>query len=572
MTTEASVNRSFPIGLVLHDNYRIERLLGQGGMASVFEVTHLRLPRRFALKVLTSDSAKSNEFILRFRREAEILASLDHPNLVNVVDWNMTPCEQPYLVMELLSGEDLSAHLRNNGALPPQVALCIFTQIAAAIELVHQFGITHRDLKPANIFLCKNGSTPYYVKVLDFGIAKSTQHAAELLTDQLSVMGTPAYMAPEQARGNIEGIDHRSDQFSLGLILYEMLCGRPAFHRPGEPVMSTLCRVLTDDPEPLANEAINHVVMRALQKNPDDRYSTLSEMVSAVTNSIQSLTGINTSPNLTTRHSDSDVARFHPSTDKRPDPSLPTDTANLSSGHSNAAGLVPPVAISPRDPSAATIALKSTWARFMRAPSAGSVAVLLGLLALGQALRLMIQRSGTVSRAASSLPPTVWMGVQTSAGKTNEANANQKSTALASLVAPKPAVGIAVSNVVPPVKSTVFRRTPASSVRVGSGAGKGTTTLGSALAPFEIQLQGMPQEGIGARFVRDCLRNAVDSDWKSYVGLQIELRRDSSNRLATTSGLNLMHSVSFNYCLRDLDNHSAFTPYLVRLTIRQTNN
>lgn len=274
----------FQIGHILHDTYRIERLIGQGGMAWVFEVAHVRLPRRFALKVITAPAAKSSEFMLRFRREAEILASLDHPNLVNVVDWNITPSGQPYLVMELLSGEDLAQFLQRSGTLPQRVALSIFAQAVAALEVAHSHGITHRDLKPANIFLCKNGLVPHYTKVLDFGIAKSAQHASALKTDHLVLMGTPAYMAPEQARGDVAGVDARADQFSLALVLYEMLCGKPAFYRRGDPAMTTLCRVMLEEPPPLSDPAMNQAVMRALRKQPEERYRSISEMVTAIMN------------------------------------------------------------------------------------------------------------------------------------------------------------------------------------------------------------------------------------------------------------------------------------------------
>jgi serine/threonine-protein kinase len=272
----------FAVGHVLHETYRIERLIGQGGMASVFEVSHVRLPKRFALKVITAPAAQSSEFMLRFRREAEILGALEHPNVVNVVDFNMTPAGQPYLVMELLTGEDLSALLQRAGALPPKVALSIFAQAVAALEVAHAHGITHRDLKPANIFLCSNGVVPYYTKVLDFGIAKSAQAKSSLVTDHLVLMGTPAYMAPEQARGNLAGVDARSDQFSLALVLYEMLAGKAAFYRPGEPAMNTICRIIVDDPPPLADPAMNAAVMRALRKQPEERYPSLSEMAAEV--------------------------------------------------------------------------------------------------------------------------------------------------------------------------------------------------------------------------------------------------------------------------------------------------
>lgn len=272
----------FQAGHILNDTYRVVRLLSQGGMGSLYEVDHLRLPRKFALKVMSGPSTGSSEYMMRFRREAEILASLDHPNVVQVMDWNVTAESKPYLVMELLSGEDLSQLLSRCGALPPKVALSIFAQAVAALEVAHSQGITHRDLKPANIFLCRDGVVPYFTKVLDFGIAKSVQHTGGLVSSHFVLMGTPAYMSPEQARGDLGGVDARSDQFSLALVLYEMLLGQPAFYRRREPAMLTICRVMQEDPPPLPDAGMNRAVMRALRKSPDERYPSLSEMLTAV--------------------------------------------------------------------------------------------------------------------------------------------------------------------------------------------------------------------------------------------------------------------------------------------------
>jgi serine/threonine protein kinase len=225
------------IGQIVSGNYRIERVLGQGGMATVFAASHVRLPRRVAIKVITEDlteSEESSEFLLRFRREAETLARLEHPNIVTVFDWNVTESGQPYLVMELLSGEDLSQLLRRVGALPKPMAVQIFAQISAALTVAHQAGVIHRDIKPSNVFLC-HGATNSFVKVLDFGIAKHLLQSASLATQGQALLGTPAYMSPEQARGQNEQIDERTDQFALALVLYEMLMGQPAFLSEGGP-------------------------------------------------------------------------------------------------------------------------------------------------------------------------------------------------------------------------------------------------------------------------------------------------------------------------------------------------
>jgi serine/threonine protein kinase len=272
-------------GSVLGETYRIERVLGRGGMATVFEASHVRLPRRFAIKVIKADAEEGQEFLVRFRREAETLAKLDHPNIVNVFDWNVTESGLPYLVMELLQGEDLSQLLRREGALPLPLAIHLFAQIAAALEVAHSHGIVHRDVKPSNVFLCESGPVDHFVKVLDFGIAKHVLSTASLLTQDRSLLGTPAYMSPEQARGDNLVIDERSDQFALALILYEMLAGKPAFYRQGEPVFATLFRVISEQPPPLPDPLLNQVISRALDKQPEARFPSLADFVAAVVNS-----------------------------------------------------------------------------------------------------------------------------------------------------------------------------------------------------------------------------------------------------------------------------------------------
>jgi serine/threonine protein kinase len=270
-------------------------------MATVFEASHVRLPRRVALKVITAEQCDSREFLLRFRREAETLAKLDHPNLVSVFDWNVTESGQPYLVMELLSGEDLSQLLRRVGALPPPMAIHLFAQIAAALEVAHSHGIVHRDIKPSNVFLCQTGPVADFAKVLDFGIAKQILEPCSLMTSDRSLIGTPAYMAPEQARGDNLLVDARTDQFALGLVLYEMLSGSPAFYRRDEPPMVTLFRVLSEDPPPLSDQAMYQVILRALSKDPAHRYPELADFVAAVVSCCQEPLGLPILPQKTVR-------------------------------------------------------------------------------------------------------------------------------------------------------------------------------------------------------------------------------------------------------------------------------
>lgn len=270
-----------PTGYVLNDTYRVERLLGHGGMAAVYVVSHTRLPRRFALKIIAASLSNQQALLDRFRREAEILASLNHPHVVNVVDWNVYEKQYPYLVMELLEGEDLAHYLHAHGPLTKTQALPIFLQIAEALQAAHAAAIVHRDLKPANIFITNNGPFPNYIRVLDFGIAKVLNSDAPTQTAASALMGTPAYMAPEQAMGHNHLVDARTDQFALAVILYEMLTGCSAFFRPGDSTLATLTRVVQEDPASIDDAVLWPALARAMSKEPSRRYPTLREFVEA---------------------------------------------------------------------------------------------------------------------------------------------------------------------------------------------------------------------------------------------------------------------------------------------------
>ncbi len=269
-------------GDVIDDTYQVERLLGSGGMAHVYVVKHQRMPRKFALKVLQIEAAVRGDFLKRFEREAEILATLRHAHIVDVIDCNKLPDGNPYLVMELLEGEDLSTFIARSGALSLPVALHIVSQIGEALEAAHRVGITHRDLKPSNIFLCKQGQQLNFVKVLDYGIAKLAVNDRAPMTAPAQIMGTPGYMAPEQARGETHRIGPATDQFALAATLYEMLTGHGAFYRPGDTLYATIERVVFSKPEPLPEPQVNAAVQRALSKEPEARFPTLSEFLAAV--------------------------------------------------------------------------------------------------------------------------------------------------------------------------------------------------------------------------------------------------------------------------------------------------
>jgi serine/threonine-protein kinase len=271
-------------GHIINDTYRVERMLGSGGMADVYIVAHMRMPRKFALKVMRLDVSTRQAFLERFNQEGEILATIRHPHIVDVIDRNQLPDGNPYLVMELLEGEDLAIYLARTGALSVPVALRICSQIGDALEAAHRVGVVHRDLKPSNIFLSQQGQVLNFVKVLDFGIAKltSTHKLQQQMTAPAALMGTPAYMSPEQALSQSEKVDARTDQFALAAVLYEMLAGRGAFHQPGDAIFAILERVVKREPEPLKEPQINRAVMRALSKRPEDRFPSLGEFLAAV--------------------------------------------------------------------------------------------------------------------------------------------------------------------------------------------------------------------------------------------------------------------------------------------------
>jgi TolB-like protein/Tfp pilus assembly protein PilF len=260
--------------------YRVVALLGRGGMGEVYRAHDERLGRDVAVKVLRSGQRASPALQKRFETEAKAVGSLNHPNVVAVFDAGEEDgC--PYLVTELLEGETLAERLRK-GAFAPAAAVEVALAVARALEAAHAVGVVHRDLKPANVFVTKDGR----IKVLDFGLAKWTQPDAVSRESTMpgALLGTPGYMSPEQARG--EAADGRSDLFSLGALLYEMLCGSAPFRR-SSPV-EDLHAILHEDPPPLEASRrgiprnLETVVRRCLAKKPDDRFQSAHEVVEAL--------------------------------------------------------------------------------------------------------------------------------------------------------------------------------------------------------------------------------------------------------------------------------------------------
>ncbi len=267
------------LGKVLGETYEIARLVGEGGMGRVYEARHLRLPdRRFAVKVMHPEFARQPEVVARFQREAESASSIGHPNVVDVFDVHKTPDGIPYLVGEFLEGEELGDYIQRVGKLDVPFAVGIARQVCKALAAAHARGIVHRDMKPENVFLVLRDGVPV-VKVLDFGISKAGSGDAHL-TKTGMIMGTPSYMAPEQARG--EKVDLRADVYAIGALLYHALTGQRPFD--SDDPAATLSMVLTEEPprpralSPQVPEGLELVVQRAMAKDARERYQTTGEL------------------------------------------------------------------------------------------------------------------------------------------------------------------------------------------------------------------------------------------------------------------------------------------------------
>src|SRR5258705_1667715 len=265
---------------LLGGRYQVGELLGYGGMAEVHRGRDLRLGRDVAIKTLRNDLARDATFQLRFRREAQNAASLNHPAIVAVYDTGdeRGPAgeELPYIVMEFVNGRTLKEVLAAEGRLMPRRALEIVADICAALEFSHRHGIIHRDIKPGNIMLTQTGQ----VKVMDFGIARALASGASTMTQTSAVIGTAQYLSPEQARG--EAVDARSDVYATGCVLFELLCGHPPF--VGDSPVSVAYQHVREDAKPPSQSnrdvspAVDAVVLKALAKNPLNRYQSAAEM------------------------------------------------------------------------------------------------------------------------------------------------------------------------------------------------------------------------------------------------------------------------------------------------------
>ncbi len=263
------------VGMIVGGSYRLLRVIGEGGMGSVYEAEHLRVPRKFAVKILKPEVASNQEMFDRFRREAEIASASGHEHVIEVIDFNVTDDGAPYMILEYLDGETLARRIHRLGRLSVEATMNLVDSVAGALDATHEKGVVHRDLKPQNIFLIKRGKRDDFVKVLDFGISK-VLHDASMATKSGSLLGTPNYMAPEQLSGHATDIDRRTDVWALGAIAYECLTGTVAFNGPTVP--GILYQVCHGQPKPLRQlvadlpDDLPRVITRALEKERDYRY------------------------------------------------------------------------------------------------------------------------------------------------------------------------------------------------------------------------------------------------------------------------------------------------------------
>ncbi|HEY6429773.1 MAG TPA: Stk1 family PASTA domain-containing Ser/Thr kinase, partial [Acidimicrobiales bacterium] len=253
--------------------YELTHLVARGGMAQVYRAVDRQLDRPVALKVLFPELSVDRAFVERFRREAQAAANLSHPNIVPVFDWGEDDGTY-FIVMEYVEGRPLSVVLRDPDRLAPRQIATIGASVAAALAFAHRHSVVHRDVKPGNVLITPEGE----VKVTDFGIARAV-NTEESLTQTGAVMGTAAYFSPEQAEGKV--VDARSDIYSLGVVLYEMCVGKPPF--TGDSPVAVASKHVRDMPvlpraaNPAVPAALEAVVMKAMSKNPDDRYGSAEE-------------------------------------------------------------------------------------------------------------------------------------------------------------------------------------------------------------------------------------------------------------------------------------------------------
>lgn len=507
----------FSAGVELNGRYRIVRLIGQGGMASVFEAEHLNLPLRVALKIITARLENDPQFLSRFRREAKMLAGLKHPNIVSITDWDSYE-GQPYLVMELLDGEDLSQSLRKDGPPEPATALDLFKQIGDALGVAHASGIIHRDLKPANLFLYQPAaSQPVQVKVLDFGLARPILPPFDEFRTQGSlVAGTPPYMSPEQANAE-KDLDARSDQFSLAAILYELLVGRKAFARSGDAIPAILLRVTQEHPPPLPWPQLDSAIRRALAKKRDDRYRSVQAFVDAVLSAGQKeLSGAS------------------------PDVMRPAAQSGPRSNIGRTPSSLPPASVSRENIIAETMSQTNLpLSRSRRRKFGVLVMALVAAFLLLMLWRRRVETSEMPQPTAAAQPHAEALSRAARPNVTNPTPERQAPEILS------PAL--------------LSERPPAQATRPVSAARRS--------APPVLELSGISEPSVG--IIRRCFKDAVGNKAKSLPPMDVNMAGDARDGLEFTPGLDRRFLLEYRHKLRDClqRNKQRGLPAKVRLRI-----
>jgi hypothetical protein len=382
MGDESNLAVGVRVGDVLAGKYRIDGILGAGGMGVVVAAHHLQLDERVALKFLMPAALKNPEAMTRFAREARAAVKIQSEHVARVRDVGTLDNGAPYIVMEFLEGSDLSEWLRQKGVLPIEQAVEFVLQACEAVAEAHSFGIIHRDLKPANLFVVRRNDGRYSVKVLDFGISKTLQSSGDLAgTGTRDVMGSPHYMSPEQMHSSKDVTPH-SDIWSIGVILYELIAGQSPF--PGDTFPAVCLKIAMDEPPPIRSvrpdtpAPLEAIILKCLEKDRANRFENVAQLALALED-------------------------FAP---KRARASVERIVRILRRAGGVDAGRPPAMSDAPRESRASeTMAPygRTTTGRSRRTKRATAVAGVAGALAI--ALGVAVLRRGTLPRSEASAPP-----------------------------------------------------------------------------------------------------------------------------------------------------------------------
>jgi serine/threonine protein kinase len=309
--------------------YKLIRIIGEGGMASVYEAEHEILGTKAAVKILNPMLSGNAQIRDRFRNEAKLMASLDHPNITKVIDFVDQP-NQLSIVMEFLNGEDLQNKIKRSGAILPDEVKELFNQILSAFQYAHENGVVHRDIKPSNIFILPDGR----VKILDFGIAKLYGQGNEM-TQTGTQMGTPIYMSPEQVKGD-KSIDYRSDIYSLGVTMFYALNGNPPYNSETESQFDIFNKIVFDPlPELIGFSPFDVIIKKACQKDREQRFQSCSEF----------LDELYSNPQSTSAHKDSKKTTTTDSDNSKPEKTTPSKPKNIKTGKKKQQWIIPVIAL-----------------------------------------------------------------------------------------------------------------------------------------------------------------------------------------------------------------------------------